>query len=263
MGTSVTVLTTEPNLTRHPPPRRGPGPQRRVPHVQERRILRVVEAIASQPPGPLADRLVNGAADLLSTPGVSVSVAANDHLLQVVCTTDGLARVGDGLQADLGEGPSYNAHQFGYPVLVSDIDLDGSWPAFGPAASANGLRSIFAFPLRRGAVRVGALTLYRDVASELTDDQHDDALVYAHVALDLVLALQAGRSSDELDDLFLAEAGNTAEIHQASGIVAVQLAIPVGAALALLRAHAYTHNRSLRDIAADVVAHRLHLDHDE
>lgn len=232
----------------------------REPHVQERRILRVVEAIAAQPPGSLADRLANGAADLLGVPGVSVSVAATDDLLQIICATDGVARNGDALQADVGEGPSYSAHRFGTPVLVADLSNDGSWPAFSPAASGNGVRGVFAFPLRRGAVRVGALTLYRDQQGDLTDDQHDDALVVAQVALDLVLALQSSRPADELDDLFLAEAGNTAEIHQASGIVSVQLSIPVGAALALLRAHAYTHDRSLLDVAADVVARRLRFD---
>lgn len=231
--------------------------------MQERRILRVVEAIGAQAPGPLADRLVNGAAELLDVSGVSVSVAANDDLLEVICTTDGLARNGDGIQTDVGEGPSYSAHRFGYPVLVADVNDDGSWPAFSPAASGNGVHGVFAFPLRRGAVRVGALTLYREEPGDLTDDQHDTALVVAHVALDLVLALQTGRPAGELDDLFLAEAGNTAEIHQASGIVSVQLSIAIGAALALLRAHAYTHDRSLRDVAADVVARRLRLDDDD
>jgi GAF domain-containing protein len=231
--------------------------------VQERRILRVVEAIAAQPPGSLADRLCSAAAQLLDASGASLSVAANDDLLHVICAMDGVARTGEDLQIDLGEGPSYSAHRNGSPVLVSDLDVDESWPAFAPAAAGSGLRGIFAFPLRRGAVRVGALTLYRDVPGGLTADQHQDALVFAQVALDLVLALQADRPIGELDDVFLAEAGNHAEIHQASGIVAVQLGVAVGAALGLLRAHAFTHDRSLRDIATDVVARRLRFDPDD
>jgi GAF domain-containing protein len=232
-------------------------------NVQERRILRVVEAIAAQPPGALPERLCGAAADLLDASGASVSVAANDDLLQVVCATDGVARTGEDLQVDLGEGPSYSAHRNGYPVLVADINLDESWPAFAPAAADSGLRGIFAFPLRRGAVRVGALTLYREVPGYLTDDQHHNALVFAQVALDLVLALQANRPADELDDVFLAEFGNHAAIHQASGIVSVQLGVAVGAALGLLRAHSYANDRSLLDIAADVVARRLRFDHDD
>lgn len=231
--------------------------------MQERRILRVVEAIAAQPPGILAERLCAAATQLLDASGASLSVAATDDLLHVVCATDGVARSGEDLQVNLGEGPSYSAHRNGYPVLVSDLDLDGSWPAFAPAAAGSGLRGIFAFPLRRGAVRVGALTLYREGPGDLTDAQHDDALVFAQVALDLVLALQADRPADELDDVFLAEVGNHAEIHQASGIVSVQLGVAVSAALGLLRAHAFANDRSLLDIASDVVTRTLRFDHDD
>jgi hypothetical protein len=227
--------------------------------VQQRRIVRVLEAVASQAPGSLAERLCGGAAEVLDTPGVALALLTRDDLLQTVCTTDG-GRDGETLQADLGEGPSYTAHRIGSPVLVGDLDLDETWPAFGPAAAASGLRAVFAFPLRRGAVRVGSMTLYRPVAGDLTDDQHADALVFASVGLDLLLALQSGRAADELDELFLAGTGNTAQIHQASGVVAVQLGVEVGLALAVLRAHAFSAGRSLREVADDVVARRLRLD---
>jgi len=227
--------------------------------VQQRRIVRVLEAVASQAPGPLADRLCGGAAEVLGAPGVALSLLTRDDLLQTVCATDG-GRDGETMQADLGEGPSYTAHRIGSPVLVGDLDLDDTWPAFGPAATASGLRSVFAFPLRRGAVRVGSMTLYRTVAGDLIDDQHADALVFATVGLDLMLALQAGRSADELDELFLAGTGNSAQIHQASGIVSVQLGVEVGLALAVLRAHAFSGGLSLREVADDVVGRRLRLD---
>lgn len=227
--------------------------------MQQRRIVRVLEAVASQAPGPLADRLCGGAAQVLDAPGVALSLLTRDDLLQTVCTTDA-GRHGETLQADLGEGPSYTAHRIGGPVLVGDLDLDDTWPAFGPAAAAGGIGAVFAFPLRRGAVRVGAMTLYRPAAGDLTDDQHADALVFARIALDLLLALQAGRTADELDELFLAGTGNAAQIHQASGMVSVQLGVEVGLALAVLRAHAFSAGRSLREVADDVVARRVRLD---
>jgi hypothetical protein len=42
----------------------------------------------------------------------------------------------------------------------------------------------------------------------------------------------------------------------------VDLGVPLGDALARLRAHAYTHDRPLQDIARDIVAGRLRLEPD-
>ncbi|MEX2549169.1 MAG: GAF domain-containing protein [Nitriliruptoraceae bacterium] len=229
--------------------------------MEQRRIIRVLEAIASQPDGSLPQRLCGGAALLLDAAGIGVALAVGDDLLETVHTTDA-GDLGERLQTDLGEGPSYAAHRSGRPVLVEDLALDSTWPAFTPTASAHGLGAVFAFPLRSGSVRSGAFTVYRWDASELDDDQHADALVIARLALDLFLALQAGRPADELDQLFLDGTANTVEIHQAAGMVSVQLGIAVGAALALLRARAFSDGRSLRAIAKDIIARRLRLGHD-
>lgn len=56
---------------------------------------------------------------------------------------------------------------------------------------AAGVRAIFGFPRRVGAVRLGALNLYRDSPGDLTDDQHAFALVLADVAAEAILLLQA------------------------------------------------------------------------
>src|SRR5690606_23704182 len=93
----------------------------------------------------------------------------------------------------------------------------------------------------------------------LTDDEHVDAVTVARVAFELVLDAQAGRPVDDLDAMFLASGHDEVAIHQASGMVSVQLGIAVAAALSVLRAHAFAEDRSLRDVAVDVVAHRLRL----
>ena len=226
--------------------------------MARRRIERVLAAVAAQSDGTLADRLCAAATEGLDMAGVGVSLAS-DGLLATVCTTAG-AHDAEALQVDLGEGPAHDAHALGAPVLVADLDLDGSWPAFGPAALAIGLRATFAFPMRRGSVRLGALTLYRSAAGELADEQHADALLFTRLALDLFLALQSEHPPGELHELFATSAGSAAQVHQASGMVSVQLDISVGAALSVLRAHAYAEDRSLRDLADDIVARRLRMD---
>jgi hypothetical protein len=227
--------------------------------MEQRRTVRVLEAIAAAAPGSLIERWGAVATDRLDAAGSGVTLVLGDGMLETVHAT-GLARRTDGLQADLGEGPAFDAHRSGSPVLVGDLTTTTAWPAFAPAATAADVAAVFAFPLRSGAIRLGAITACRRVTGPLTADQHADALVLARFALDLVLAVQAGREVDDLDQLFVAGAANTAEIHQATGVVAVQLGLAVDAALAVLRAHAYVQRRSLRDVARDVVTRDLRFD---
>ena len=223
------------------------------------RVERILTAIASQPDGSMSDRLCTAAAEELSATGVSVALAGSNNLLDTISATPA-ARGIDTLQSDLGEGPSYDAHRDGWPVLVEDLDEADNWPIFGPAAAGLGVRSVFAFPLRRGAVRLGAFTLSRPTAGDLTGEEHADALVFARLALDLVLTLQADTAPGMLDENVIGTGASTSGIHQATGMVSVQLGITVGAALAVLRAHAYADGRNLHDVANDVVARRLRLE---
>ena len=236
--------------------------------VEPRRPRRIAEAFAAQPPGPPELRVWAAASKLLDAAGVGVSLGASDDLLdsglQTFCATDG-AQNGEALQFDLGEGPSYTAHRTGWPVQVPDLELDDRWPAFAEAAAVLGFRAVFAFPLRSGSVGLGALTLYQYVAGELTSEQYGDALVVARFALNLLTSLQAGRPPDELDQVFTDTLSSSVEVHQASGVVSVQLGISVGAALGVLRAHAFAEACSLAEVATQVINHRLQLGplHDE
>ena len=236
--------------------------------MEPRRILRVTEVFTAQPPGPPEARLCGAAAKLLDAAGVGLSLGTSDDLtdslLQTICATDG-ARDGEERQFDLGEGPAYTAHRTGWPVQVPDLDHDGTWPAFTDPAAGMGFRAVFAFPLRSGSVGLGALTLYRHVAGELTSEQYADALVIARFALNLFTLMQAGLPPDELDQVFTDTLSNSVEVHQASGVVSVQLEIPVAAALAMLRAHAFAEGCSLTEVATQVIEHRLQLGplHDE
>lgn len=223
------------------------------------RVVRVLDALAAQAPAPLPDRLCTAASELLDVDGVGLALETGDGELQTVAA-NGLGEGAERLQADLGEGPAYRAYQRGLPVLVADLASDPTWLAFGPAALASGVAATFAFPLHSGTVRVGALTLYRGRADDLTDEQYADALVFARLALDLFLSLQAGGAEDDLDRLLADQVDNSAQVHQASGMVSVQLGISVQAALAVLRAAAYAADRSLHAVADDVVGHRLRMD---
>jgi hypothetical protein len=70
------------------------------------------------------------------------------------------------------------------------------------------------------------------------------------------------QSRDETDLLAVDlndAASHRAEVHQASGMLAVQLGVAVADAEARLRAHAYAVNRSVVDVSRDIVERRLRL----
>ena len=76
----------------------------------------------------------------------------------------------------------------------------------------------------------------------------------ADVAAQAVLVLQADAPPGELAAELEAGADFQYVVHQASGMVAVQLGVTVGQALVRLRAYAFGNDRPLAEVARDVVA---------
>ncbi len=165
------------------------------------------------------------------------------------------------LQYTLGEGPCVDAYRQDQVVAEPDLadPAERRWPAFTPPALQAGVRAVFGFPLRVGTVRLGALNLYRDPPGPLTGDQHADALVVADVAARWVLEAQAGAPPDTVAEELEAGADFHFAVHNAAGIVSVQQGISVTEALIRLRAHAFSSDRLLADVARDVIARRLRL----
>ena len=197
--------------------------------------------------------------------GAGVMLMSGDVPAGSLCTTDVVSALIEELQFALGEGPCIDAFAEDRPVLEPDLARPGAlrWPAFSPPIVEAGGRAVFGFPLHKGAVHIGALNLYRDVAGAMSDDQHADALVMADIATDAVLLFQAGAPPGELASELAEGADLQYVAHQASGMVAAQLDVSVGQALVRLRAHAFGTGRSLRSVAEEVVDRRLVFDDSE
>jgi hypothetical protein len=176
-----------------------------------------------------------------------------------VCTSDSVSDRIEQLQYTLGEGPCLDAYHRDQPVLEPDLVAPASirWPAFSGAAVEAGVAAVFAFPLRVGAVRLGALNLYRDRRGPPSDDQHSDALVMADVAAQAIVASQAHAPLGTVAVDLESGADFQYVVHQASGMVAAQLDVSVAQALIRLRAYAFGNERSLADVARDVVDRTL------
>jgi GAF domain-containing protein len=200
-------------------------------------------------------RLCDVCAEVTGMTGAGIMLMSGDIPRGSLCATNPVSTLIEQLQFELGEGPCVDAHQHDRPVLEPDLARPAAprWVAFaGPALDA-GVRAVFGFPLQVGAVRLGAMNLYRDTPGRLTDDQHSDALVMADIAAQAVLVMQANAPFGGLSAELEANADFQYVVHQASGMVAAQLDVSVAHALIRLRAHAFGNGRPLTEVARAVV----------
>jgi hypothetical protein len=223
------------------------------------RRQRIVAALNADPSQPLPARLCTGAAQLTGLAGVGISAMDAGQHVGTICATQAARRVEE-LQFELGEGPCVEAHRGRRPVLVPDLGAVDTWPAFCRAALEAGTAAAFAFPLEVGSVRLGALSFYRDRPGGMDVQQQDDAVLLARVGVELLLGVPDNDTAGAFPELPTALDLAEWEVHQATGMVAVQSGVSVEDAFALLRGHAWVSGRSLREIAAEVVARRLRLD---
>jgi hypothetical protein len=211
-----------------------------------------------------ARRLCEVAVEVTGMSGAGIMLMTGGRPQGSLCTSDNVSAVIEDLQYTLGEGPCLDAFAQDQPVLEPDLAQPRTprWLAFTTPALDAGARAVFGFPLRVGAARVGALDLYRDRPGPIDDDEHADALVMADIAAEAVLALQADAAEGTLATALTTSANFHTVVHQATGMVAAQLDTDVGEALTRLRAHAFGNDRTLTDVARDVVGRRLRFEND-
>jgi len=233
------------------------------------RVSRVWARVAGQSLGaPVSVAHVCAAVvDAIEVDGAGVTVMVGSAVRETVQVTDAVAASLEELQVTLGEGPCVDSFGEGGPVLAVDLRLSeylGRWPAFAPAALDRGARAVFALPLQIGAIRLGVLDLYRARPGGLSESELADALVFADTVGMLLLDGAAGVGADaaELASQEEDPLSRQAVVHQATGMILVQLGSTADTAFARLRAYAFAHNRPLSEIARDVVERRLRFDPD-
>ncbi len=205
-------------------------------------------------------RLCAAAARALDACGVGLTLMTADGMRALGTATDPVTERLEELQLTLGEGPCIEAFARRRPVLVPELvdGAGGRWPGYAPGIYALGVRAVFAFPLQVGAARLGVLDVFRARPGSLSADDLALALVFAEIAVaDLLDGQQPDPYGGErLDDMF----SGRAQLFQAQGMVMVQLGVSLADALARIRAYAYAENRSLGEVAVDIVARRLRFD---
>lgn len=210
----------------------------------------------------LPDRLVQACAAVLPVTGVGLVWMSGAGPGAMLAATDGAARAMEELQFVLGEGPCIESSTLSRPVLAPDLVSTGPgrWPEYTAGALANGIRAVFAFPLQVGRIPVGVLDLYRDVTGPLRDGDLAEALSYADAATSLLLDLHSTMDPAQLHEAFSRPLAVRDEVHQATGMIAVQAGVTLIEALVLLRAHSFAVGRPIIDLAREVVGRALRFD---
>lgn len=209
---------------------------------------------------PSLATLCRGCVALLPVSGAAISLMAHSHPQSVASAFDGRTRALQDLEFTLGEGPAMDAYTQGMPVLVPDVRNRASrWPQFSVAVAAMGVEAVFAMPLLTTAASIGVLVLYRDEAGALEENQLADALEVADLVTQLVLVMQSEAATESVA-WALDVSDHRAAVHQATGMIAVQIDSDVDEALVRLRAHSFAADRPIRDVAEDVITGRLRFD---
>ena len=227
------------------------------------RLVRVVAALAAgdDGSGPIISRLCPAGVQLAGVSGAAVSILSEGRYSATVCLTDDVAAQLEELHVALGDGPGLDAHRSGQPVVEADLARASPdrWPSFTQSALEAGARAVFAFPLRIGAIRVGILDLYRATPGPLSTTGFGDAVTLAHLGAQAVVALSAQAAPDGFPG-DLTDASLRAEVHQATGMISVQLDVGMEEAFVRLQAHAYATGRRIGEVGDDVVGRRLRFD---
>jgi hypothetical protein len=207
--------------------------------------------------------LCTACVEVLDVSGAGITVMSGCQAGPLCVSSERMASLED-VQFTMGEGPCQDAYASGRPVHAPRLDaaIFARWPSFVGQARDSGIGGVFAYPLSSNGAKIGVLTLYQDREGELSAGQHEDSVAMADVLTETVLSLQDASPAGVLADGLQDAVAYRAEIHQASGMLSIQLRIPVAEALVRIRAHAFANDIPVGAVAADIVARRLRLSDD-
>ncbi|WNF25730.1 ANTAR domain-containing protein [Streptomyces sp. C11-1] len=204
-----------------------------------------------------------GCVAVLGMDHLVVSLVVEGHITEQLWSSDSVGASFEDLQFTLGQGPGPDALRTSQTAAEHDVTALGAarWPTLVPAMAHLPIGAVFCLPLALGGISVGVLTALRASPGPMSGQEMDDALGLA-AALTLQFLGGAGTRGETWFDAQPDGELHRAVVHQATGMLSVQLDLPLGEALLRLRAYTYSHDRSIIEAAEDVVSRRLRLDDD-
>jgi hypothetical protein len=213
--------------------------------------------------GPLsAGALSRAVARLLPVDGVGISSLVDELRLPLGASTAAAERAEE-LQTTLGDGPCLAAAQTRAACVADLPELLRRWPLYGEELTRRTpYRSAASIPLRVPDGQVfAALDLYAEepeISGRMDLDEVDREIGASLGAL-LDLSMHPVRTATDevLPEWYEDATARRQDVWVAIGMIMGRQHQPSGDALSLLRGYAYSHDRSLDDVAEDMVQGRL------
>ncbi|MHC5902532.1 ANTAR domain-containing protein [Streptomyces sp. S6] len=162
------------------------------------------------------------------------------------------------LEAQRGGGPCPESHRTGRPVppvSLDDPEVAARWPEFTACALRHRVGTVFAVPLRRGGVSLGALAVF-----DADRQGSDGSSASVGTARSLADAAALGLHNHRVHDRFRILSGqlqhaltSRVRIEQAKGMLAERRGIGVDEAFDTLRRYARRNRLPLDSVALSIV----------
>jgi hypothetical protein len=175
----------------------------------------------------------------------SITIVHEDGRVETVGPTDGIVAKADEIQAELREGPCFDAATEDESFVSEDLANDPRWPAYGPRAAELGLRAQMGIALHAPLPGRAALNVYATRTWSF-EGGYDSAEVFASHAS---LLLGFGSTVDH----YATAMESRRAIGMAIGVVMERYQIDDDRAFAFLVRVSQDSNVKLRDVAADIV----------
>jgi len=202
-------------------------------------------------------------ATVLDVAGAGITLMDGDQVGPLCVTGRGATEL-EMMQFTLGEGPCHDAFRAGRPVFVPRLDdaAPDRWLAFAQLGESLGIGAVFAFPLTLDDARLGVLTVYQRAPGPLTATQLELCDGLAAVLAASIATMSRAARFGELSPGIEGAIESRAQVHQASGVVAVQLEISPAEALLRIRGYAFASGIAIDQVSGDILARRLVLTDD-
>jgi len=214
-----------------------------------------IRRMSGDQPELLPDRLAQACVSIMPATAAGVSVFSTDGFRFPAGASDLTASVAERLQFTLGDGPCLDAHATGEPVEATEQTMARRWPEFHlQLVTRTPYRAIVSLPMSGYPDGMGCVDLY------FVDDAAVDALDRdaAGAAVRHIRTLLVGDDVD-VEPVWVDSTVDAPRnrVMTAIGMLNVALGVTAEQALAVLRAHAFSEDTTIDDIAARLVRREL------
>lgn len=191
---------------------------------------------------------------LLGVSAAGVMLASATGELRVVASSSEAMRVVETFEVQAQEGPCMECFSTGERVRHEDLSaVEGRWPRFARVALGAGFRSAHALPLKLRGTTLGALNLFSESQTPMSEEDVVVAQAFADLAAISILQNRAARDAQVLNEQLSSALTSRIVIEQAKGIIAERTGLDIDASFEVMRGYARKRSLRLTDVAGGVV----------